>query len=308
MTQTPPQPRKDLLISIVNGNDRGYIYECVESIRRTTLGVSYDIVVVDNCTGDRNLQRLVNMEARVLVNDVPLGFAANHAQALPLLDGYRYLLIFNDDAFPVNNAFKIMIDTMDAKPDVAIAGCHIADPDGGLQPGAAAFPTLAYFVRNTLGMDKVRGERYPDLFTRYIDFDKSQDVDWVSGCSMMIRTDYIRKHGFLDSGYFMYLEDADLCKRAHQHGCKVRYVAEARIVHYGGGSSKGPTRVLRPRLFVETQRSRLRYLRKDSLWQYLAYAAFINTFLPVKLIRSVIRGDRAWARETLAMVGAGLLR
>lgn len=300
--------KKDLLISIVNGNDRGYIYECVGSIQRMTRDVSYDVMVIDNCTGDRHLQRLADVGARVLVNDVPRGFAANHAQVLPLLEGYRYLLIFNDDAFPVNNAFKIMIDALDMQPEAVIAGCHIADPDGGLQPGAAAFPTLSYFVRNMLGMDKNRGERYPSLFTRYIDFEKTQDVDWVSGCSMMIRTDYVRDHGFLDDGYFMYLEDADLCRRAHRQGCKVRYIAEARIIHYGGGSSKDGKRVLRPRLFVETQRSRLRFLRKESLWQYLAYAAFINAFLPVKIIRSVVRGDRAWAREVLAMVGPGLLR
>ena len=166
---------KDVLISIVNGNNKGYIYDCVASIKRYTKKVSYDIVVIDNCTGDKRLGELSEAGANVIVNESPMGFARNHAQTLDKLADYRYHALFNDDAFIKNDVFAIMIDDLAAdKNNTVIAGCKILDPDGQSQPSSAPFPTLSYFIKNILGLDQKKGERYSRFFTDYIDYDKNE--------------------------------------------------------------------------------------------------------------------------------------
>ena len=166
---------KDVLISIVNGNNKGYIYDCVASIQTHTKGVTYDIVVIDNCTGDKRLPELGEMGVKVIVNKRPMGFARNHAQVLDEISRYRYLVLFNDDAFLNNDVFSVMIDSVNAdKNKVVISGCKILDPDGQSQPSSAPFPTISYFVRNVTGLDRRTGDRYARFFTDYIDYNKTK--------------------------------------------------------------------------------------------------------------------------------------
>lgn len=298
---------KDVLVSIVNGSDRGYIHECVSSIYENTSGITFDIVVIDNCTAEKGLHQLEHRGVKVYSNKEPMGFSRNHAQILPLIDGYRFVIIFNDDAFLVNNAFRHMVDCADRDERLAIIGCHIEDPDGYLQPSAAPFPGLNYFIRNTVGLDRKKGARYARLFDTYIDYSVSQDVDWVSGCCMMIRTGFIKQHGFLDDAYFMFLEDADICRRAWNAGCRVAYMAEARIVHYGAGSSTDRKGKYKPRLVVERHRSRLRFLFKYAKHKYVVYLIFANAYLYAKVALFIIQGNREEGGRLWNEMGVGIL-
>jgi GT2 family glycosyltransferase len=238
-----------------------------------------------------------------MTNTEQLGFAENHAQALSLIGDYRYLIVFNDDAILENNAFSRMIETAENGQDVAIVGARIYDLDGKDAPSAAPFPGIKYFVQNTLGFDRKAGEKYPRLFMDYIDFNESQEVDWVSGCCMLIKNSFLDQHGFMDIGYYMFLEDTDICHRASRLGYKVMYASEAKIVHLGGGSSKvevgQQARLMHPKLFLVTHKSRLKYLRERSGLQYVIYLIFIYLYLPLKIARVWGEGNTQWVSALL---------
>src|SRR5262245_15301006 len=63
-------------------------------------------------------------------------------------------------------------------------------------------------------------------------------VDWVSGACMLVRRSAFEAVGGFDERYFLYWEDADLCRRLRAHGYHVRYVPNATAVHSVGQSSK----------------------------------------------------------------------
>jgi glycosyltransferase involved in cell wall biosynthesis len=63
------------------------------------------------------------------------------------------------------------------------------------------------------------------------------EVDWVSGACMIIRRDAIDQIGVMDERFFMYWEDADLCKRMWQGGWKVIYYPVPCVMHLVGVSS-----------------------------------------------------------------------
>jgi N-acetylglucosaminyl-diphospho-decaprenol L-rhamnosyltransferase len=63
-------------------------------------------------------------------------------------------------------------------------------------------------------------------------------VDWVSGACMMARREALTAVGGFDERYFMYWEDADLCRRLREKGHSTRYVPACTIVHSGGVSTR----------------------------------------------------------------------
>jgi len=71
------------------------------------------------------------------------------------------------------------------------------------------------------------------------DFDHAtaSGVHWVSGCAMLIRQEFIQKYGALDTDFYMYCEDVDICKRAWDNGYGVWYCPDATVTHKIGVSS-----------------------------------------------------------------------
>ena len=68
-------------------------------------------------------------------------------------------------------------------------------------------------------------------------------VDWVMGASMLIRREvFDLLHGF-DERFFLYWEDADLCRRMRARGYTVRFVPAARVTHAGAASSRTASRL-----------------------------------------------------------------
>ena len=68
---------------------------------------------------------------------------------------------------------------------------------------------------------------------------------------MLIRRAAFESVGGFDEGYFMYWEDADLCRRLRARGYHVRYVPGATAVHSVGRSS-GTARAASIRAFHES--------------------------------------------------------
>ena len=64
------------------------------------------------------------------------------------------------------------------------------------------------------------------------------EVDWVSGACMMVRRDAFAAVGGMDEQFFLYWEDADLCRRLKQAGWKTYYQPGVTVTHLTGQSSQ----------------------------------------------------------------------
>jgi GT2 family glycosyltransferase len=83
-------------------------------------------------------------------------------------------------------------------------------------------------------------------------------VDWVSGVCLLVRRDVLDEICGWDSGFFMYCEDIDLCRRIRGSGFEIEFVPDAEVLHAGGASAP------RPSLLPTLAASRLRYASKHS--------------------------------------------
>jgi len=89
-------------------------------------------------------------------------------------------------------------------------------------------------------------------------FSDTTEVDWVTGAAMIVRKECFEKVGGFDESFFLYYEDAELCKRFRDEGLPNYFFPYSDIVHYKGEntnedfSSSG---------YLHAKRSQLNYYR-----------------------------------------------
>lgn len=253
----------DVTVSIVNWNTREELRECLRTLLAQDASASAEVIVVDNASSDGSADMLrseFENSVQLIVNDTNRGFGAAHNQSIARSSG-RFVLLLNPDCrIPEADAIGKMTRYMDANPDVGMLGPKVLNPDGSLQYSARRFPRmLAGAFRHT-----ALGRLFPrNRFVReymMIDWahDQVRDVHWLSGAALMVRRETFEQIGLLDEGFFMYVEDVDWCRRAHQAGWRVVYYPMATVEHrIGASSDQNPVEMIR-----QHHRSMLRYFLK----------------------------------------------
>ena len=135
---------------------------------------------------------------------------------------------------------------------------------------------------------------------------RAADVDWVSGCAILLGAAALADVGLLDERFFAYHEDVDWCTRARARGYRVVFEPVARVVHRGGGSLAGrgvasPVRYL-------SARNTILFARKHAHaadWARLALT--IGASLPLEWMRLRRRGEGAALALLLRGYRDGLL-
>jgi N-acetylglucosaminyl-diphospho-decaprenol L-rhamnosyltransferase len=152
-----------------------------------------------------------------------------------------------------------MLSRFDAEPKIAAAGPSVRDPDGTRYPSARSIPSLRDAVGHGLfGLFWARNpftRRYRELDA---DPTRPRDVGFVSGAAIWLRRTALDEVGGWDEGYFMYVEDVDLCWRLRAAGWRVVYEPGGEVAHVQGASTdRHPYRMI-----LEHHRSLLRFAAK----------------------------------------------
>ena len=272
------RPAADVIV--VNFNSSALARRCLESAAADLGSADWRAIVVDNASADGALTTLGSLpRTTVIVNTSNAGFGAavNRAAAgttAPLL------WLLNPDCVVHPGAFAALADTLAAHPECAIAAPQLLEADGSVQASARGNPTAwtGLFGRNTIltklfPSANVARRNLParDLVEAGGD---SAPVDWVMGAAMLIRREMFEAAGGFDPRYFLYWEDADLCRRLWTRGWSTRYVPRARVTHHGGASARTSS-ALAVRAF---HRSAYRYYATHvvpSPWHPMRWAAFV---------------------------------
>lgn len=255
----------DVTISIVNWNTRDELRGCLNSVLAQDGSVAFEVIVVDNASSDDSAE-MVESEfgerVKLIANDKNRGFGAAHNQAIRASRG-QYVLLFNPDCRMLDaDTLRTMCNFLDKNLDIGILGPKVMNPDGTLQYSARRFPTMfAAAFRHTLFgrlFPKNRFER-EYLMTNWA-HDQVTDVDWLSGCALMVRRETFERIGLLDERFYMYMEDVDWCKRAHAADRRVVYFPMAAVSHkIGAASDQNAVSMVK-----QHHRSMLRYFLKHN--------------------------------------------
>jgi O-antigen biosynthesis protein len=231
-----------LSVIIVNYNVRAFLENALLSVQKAMFGVTGEVIVVDNASGDgsADMVRQKFPDVRLIANRQNVGFATANNQALRESKG-EYCLLLNPDTIVQETTFRAMIGFFEQHPDAGLAGCRILNPDGSLQLACRrSFPSPWVAFTKISGLSSL----FPSsaLFGRYNLTYKSPDetyeVDAISGSFMFARRAVIESAGYLDENFFMYGEDLDWCYRVGKAGWKVYYVHATQIIHFKGESAR----------------------------------------------------------------------
>ena len=279
MTPTSTPGPVDLSVIMVTWNTLPLTADALESLRRHTTGIEYEVLVFDNgSTRDESVTEIPRRFPWVsfLALGRNTGFAYPNNRGIERAKG-RYVLLLNNDTIQTENALGKAVAYMDQHPDVGALGILHRNNDAGrtIQPSFHRFPDVWSEILNHLGL---RRPVPPPLI--WSEPPPERDVDWIVGSFLLMRRECIDAVGVLDERFFVYDEDVDWCFRAHAKGWPIRFWPGAEMIHIGNGASGW----MRDKTFMH-YRSHLTYLAKhytpvvaSAYYVALSLRLFASTF------------------------------
>ena len=275
---------------LVNYNAGPELRAALQSVAGELSGCRWEGVVVDNASrdGSGSIAAEFAPHVRLMPNAGNVGFSRGVNQGIRATEA-PLVLIMNPDCRLLPGALAVLKDELARFDRCAIVGPRILDPDGSVQGSARGDPDM---LTGLFGRSAVLRRLIPgSLVARrnvvsgdaIASGQRSVAVDWLSGACMLARRDALAEVEGFDERYFLYWEDADLCRRLRGRGYHVRYVPGATAVHRVGHSSRtaqGPS------------------IRAFHASAYLYYATHVARapFSPKRaLARVVLAARREWS-------------
>ena len=224
---------------------RELVRACLASLQAHAGDVRTRTFVVDNASSDGTVE-MIRSEfpaVEMIVNELNVGFGAANNLAIQR-GSSRYVLALNPDTRVPAGALDPLIRLMDERPRVGVCGCRLVREDGSFDHASKrAFPTVAGALGHFLGVG--RAERAPGVLAQYrAPGVEAGPVDAVNGAFMLMRRAALEQVGLFDEGFWMYMEDLDLCYRFREAGWVTWYEPTVTVVHVKAGTS-GPIRSAR---------------------------------------------------------------
>lgn len=215
---------KTLLISIVSHGQLNLIVDLLKDLS----SLSFDdfshvhFVLTLNIEEDESFLQGIKLPLQIIRNAKPLGFGHNHNNAFDVLDS-DFFLILNPDIRIYEEITLSFIDS-----NAKSWGCFgplVYSSGDNFEDSARKFPSIWRITKRVL-FNK-RSSDYPDSTEKTLPI----SVDWIGGMFVLFKSSVFKNVGGFDTNYFMYLEDADICRRIHACGYDVLLTPNLRVIH-----------------------------------------------------------------------------
>lgn len=230
-----------LSIILVNWNTRDLTRNALSSIYKETGGFDFEVIVVDNNSGDGSATMVKKEFPQVVLieNKDNFGFGKANNQGLKIAQG-EYLMFLNTDVVVLNCALNKLVNYLDEHDDVMMVGPRLLNKDLTFQHACRRnLPNPVNSFFHLFGLTRIfKKSKLVNEYKQYIDSPEiTGPTQAFSGAAMMFRRRVYEEIGGFDEAFFMYGEDLDFCKRVFDKGWKTVYVSDAKIIHFGGQSS-----------------------------------------------------------------------
>jgi N-acetylglucosaminyl-diphospho-decaprenol L-rhamnosyltransferase len=236
-------------VSIVSYRCEALLRDCLQSLRDHPPDRDMSVHVVDNASGDGTAEMVAGEfeEFRLTVCEQNLGFSAANNIAIRA-GSAPYVLALNPDTRITPGSLEQLCELMDGRPEIGMCGPRLELDDGSFDHAARrSFPTPLSALGHFTGVGRRRESgslaayRAPEV--------EAGPVDAVNGAFMLIRRAGLDQVGLFDEGYWMYMEDLDLCYRLAQAGWTTWYEPDVTVIHVKAGTTGNERSVRLSRAF-----------------------------------------------------------
>ena len=203
------------------------IHRCVESILEKTTYPNYEIILIDNGSGEESIKEyyrdLKKRGVEILYLDIPFNypklnnFGAEHAAG-------EYLLLLNNDTEVITPGWIEEMLMFAQRSDVGIVGAKLYYPDDTVQHAGVIIG-----LGGTAGHHYSRAPRSEQGYLYRLIY--AQELSAVTGACMMVSASVFRELGGLDEDFEVALNDIDFCMRVRQAGYRVIWTPFAELYH-----------------------------------------------------------------------------
>ncbi|MCK4644221.1 glycosyltransferase family 2 protein [bacterium] len=266
---------------IVTYNSISTIDRCISSIYDHLGHLSLEVIVVDNGSSDGTAEYVKEHFPKVIIpdNTENTGFARGVNKAFRNSGG-EILIILNPDTYLNDPSIENAVSYLVNNPDVGVLGPKISDNKGDFQYSCRrgkADPIMVLW--KDLGLERILGRGFDEYKLHRISPDQILEVESVSGSCMILKSSLFRSLNGLDTRYFMYSEDIDLCLKVQKMGKKVMYFPETNVLHLGGVSSRQTP--LRSLLYMHF--SKLIFINRH-YFRFPPYGLFLQLLVAARLL------------------------
>lgn len=216
-----------LVISVIlNTNRKKDTLECLNSL----VGNSYinqKIIVLDNHSTDGSLQAICDAypQVQIIELDKNLGYAGNNNVGIKaaLEQQADWIFVLNEDITLDSECVRSLVEVGKQDPQIGILGPLVYHHNEPKVIQSAGGMLGKYWQSIHLGKNEPDQGQY----------DQPHQVEWISGCAILVRRAAIEQAGMLDASYFIYWEETEWCIRISRAGWKAFNVPHAKIWHKG---------------------------------------------------------------------------
>ena len=257
-------------VVLLNWNNYHYTGVCLESLNKCTYD-NLEVIIVDNGSSDNGPERVEkDFPSAVLVrNKENLGFAEGNNVGIrrALENECDFVMLLNNDTIVEPNFVEPLVEHMTSDNSTA-----------AIQP-------LIYYEHDreliwNAGGDFIEPWGYTQtrLFRKRITTSglSIDELDWITGCCFMVRSDAIKKVGLLNSKFFIYYEDVDWSFRLRKMGSLI-IEPNSVIYHVAGGSAReANSNSASPRLHYLNIRNHIWLIKPTHIWNGIPATIIIS--------------------------------
>jgi GT2 family glycosyltransferase len=275
-----------LSIITVNYRSWGHLESALVELRKD-FPDDWEVIVVDN---ESDPESFDTFSARFpwvkfIANPMNSGFGFGCNIGVAAATGEQ-LLFMNPDVIASSESIQALIDVK-KQHNIGIVAPQQVSSNGKPQKVFDDFPSLLNQSKTVKALLRLLlPSRFPNPRGDYTELTY---CDWVTGSVLLIdRADFDTIGGWTED-YWMYVEDADLCRKAHDKSLTVAYVPEVQVIHAHGGSSRLNVAV-KSMTKLEVIISKHVYTTRHTagLNRWLTHALIMLLRLPMLVVASVL--------------------
>jgi len=256
----------EISIVILSYKMKRLVKNCIKTIQESCINVPYEIIVVDNDSGDGIKAYLTEHypDIPVYISDKNLGMGGGNNIGIKKARG-KYILIMNPDIFVFPDSIENMYNYIKGQRSVGLVSPRLLNPDKSLQHTCYRWhkPLTPLYRRTALGKLSIAQKQIDHFLMKDFDHQAVKEVPWCQGSCIMVPKEVFDQVGLFDEDFFMYFEDTDLCRRIWHAGYKVVYHGSTQVIHMHMRMSRGGVlKVITNRLTREHIKSWIKYSLK----------------------------------------------
>lgn len=223
----------ELTIGILSFNTKELLERCISSIYKNTSELEFEVIVVDNGSGDGSPQLISGKfpKVKLIRNKKNRFFSGGYNQIIKIARG-KYFIMLNSDTYLEDNAFKGLLGFMEKRRLSVCEGLEVR-PDGKPISTGSLFRTIRsdFYELSLLGR-LISNKQYLKRI-RIKGKSRLENFKVDVGCNayFCIETDLLRKIGAYDEQFKLYYTEDDLSKRVSMKGYEIYHYGKSYIIH-----------------------------------------------------------------------------